>query len=395
MIDTTVDGSAASVRSAATYLGDTLEKQVVDAGDDAQSARSRALASWDGDAASAYRDFGRRLVEAADEQEDHLREAREKFDAYAGRLERIKDRMRERRTEASGVGLVVDGMVIERPADAVAPAALGAEPTPRQADAHAAATEAFEAQKIKVETYNRLVGEVQADHDDHAAWIRENLDTFWSTVHGPSLATVASDVLGKLPAALTGLAVDLRGRTLRERAADAREESRRLRDEAREARDARRSGNPARRAAGEAVDIADNRGTARALDALAEGGERVARRLPVVGALATVAFAGSDIAGGDSPSTVIVGEAGGIAGGVLGGAAVVGGAALLGVGAPVIAVAAGAAVVGVGVGLAAEYAYENWVPDEVRDKIDEGLRDFGNGVADVAGDVGDAITFWD
>lgn len=67
-----------------------------------------------------------------------------------------------------------------------------------------------------------------------------------------------------------------------------------------------------------------------------------------------------------------------------GAAAVVGGAALIGVGAPVIAVAAGAAVVGVGVGLAAEYAYENWVSDETREKIDDGLEA-----------VGDAITFWD
>lgn len=46
--------------------------------------------------------------------------------------------------------------------------------------------------------------------------------------------------------------------------------------------------------------------------------------------------------------------------------------------------AAGAAVVGVGVGLAAEYAYENWVSDETREKIDDGLEA-----------VGDAITFWD
>ena len=41
-------------------------------------------------------------------------------------------------------------------------------------------------------------------------------------------------------------------------------------------------------------------------------------------------------------------------------------------------------MVGVGVGLAAEYAYENWVSDETREKIDDGLEA-----------VGDAITFWD
>ena len=395
MIDTTVDGSPSSVRRAATFLGDTLRAAVGQAGDDASSARSRALATWEGDSSAAYRSFARDLVAAADEQVDHAREAGQKFDAYAGRLERIQERMRARRGEAAGVGLVVAGQVIERPADAVAPGDLGPEPTPAQADAHAGRMADFERQKVRVDTYNRLLGEVGDDHREHGQWIEENLRGFWSTVHGPSLATVATDALGKLPSAITGFGIDLRSRTLRRYAEEARTEGARLRREAQEAKAQRRSGNPARRAAGEAVDVRGNRATARGLDALADGAERVVRRLPLVGAVATLGFAGSDIAGGASPSTVIVGELGGIAGGVLGGAAVVGGAALLGVGAPVIAVAAGAAVVGVGVGLAAEYAYENWVPDEVRDKIDQGLEDFGNGVKDVAGDVGDALTFWD
>ncbi|WP_341231073.1 hypothetical protein [Nocardioides salarius] len=394
MIDTGVEGSAASVRSAATYLRSTLREAVDAAGDDAATARSRALATWDGQASVAYRGFARQLVQAADEQVDHLREAGQRFDAYAGRLERLQERMASRRGEAAGVGLTVAGEVIERPADAVAPADLGPGATPAQSDAHADRVTAFQQQLTRVETYNRLLGEVQADLSEHQQWIEERLQGFWSDVHGPSLATVVTDVLGKLPAAVTGFGIDARTRALKEAAERARVEGARLRDEAREAKAQRRSGNPARRAAGEAVDVRGNRAAARGLDALAEGSERVVRRLPVIGTIATLGFAGSEVAGGASPSTVVVGEVGGVVGGVLGGAAVVGGAALLGVGAPVIAVAAGAAVVGVGVGLAAEYAYESWVPDEVRDKIDQGLEDFGSGVVDVAGDVGDALTFW-
>ncbi len=394
MIDTTVEGSATSVRSAATYLGDTLKAAVSDAGDDVSAARSKALATWDGDAMTAYRAFSRDLVVAADEQTSHLREAGQKFDAYAGRLERLKERMATRRGEATGVGLVLSGLTIQPPADAVAPPGLGAEPTPTQADAHAGQVADFEKQLVKVQTYNRLLAEVEDDHRDHEQWIEEHLRTFWSTVHGPSAATVALDVLDKLPAAITGFGIDLRSRRLREYADHTRAEASRLREAAREAAAQRRSGHPGRRAAGDAVDVRGNRSTARALDALAEGSERVVRRLPVIGLLATLGFAGADIAGGASPSTVVVGEVGGVVGGVLGGAAVVGGAALLGVGAPVIAVAAGAAVVGIGVGLAAEYAYENWVPDDVRDKIDQGLEDFGSGVMDTASDVGDALTFW-
>lgn len=389
-----VEGSPTSVRAAGTFLGITLKDAVSDAGDSAQAGRSRALAGWDGEASAAYRGFGRELVQAADDQADHLREAKEKFDAYAGKLERTQARMSTRRTKASGVGLVVDGMVIQRPADAVAPTAPGAGATAAQDDQHASDTAAYDAQVDKIETYDRLSAEVAADHESLAQWVRDNLAAFWTVVDRPSAATVLVDVLQKLPSALTGAAFDGRARTLRERAAESRTESARLRDEAQEARDAQRSGNPARRAAGEAVDVPGNRTTARALDALAEGGETVARRLPILGTIATLGFAGGEIASGESPSSVVVGEVGGIAGGALGAAAVVGGAALLGVGAPVIAVVAGAAVVGIGVGLAAEYAYENWVPDDVRESIDEGLEDFGEGVADAASDVGDAVSFW-
>ena len=158
---------------------------------------------------------------------------------------------------------------------------------------------------------------------------------------------------------MAGLLVDTRERLLRRYAADARKEGARLRERADSARRNQRSGNPAKRAAGNRVDVRDTRRGARALDAAAEGAEKFARRLPIVGLGVSALFAGSDIANGESPSKVGVGEVAGVVGGVGGAAAVV---AVVGVGAPVIAVAAGAAVVGVGASLAAEWAYEEFVP---------------------------------
>jgi len=327
MIDTTVDGDLQAVRTAGTFLGTTLKGKVEDAGDDAQV--------------------------------DHLREATQKFDAYAGKLERTQTRMGTRRGEASGVGLVVNGDIIERPADAVAPTEPGAGATAEQGAQYTADNTAYGAQVEKSETYDRLLGEVAEDHESLEQWIHDNLDTFWSEVDGPSSATVLVDVLQKLPPAITGGLASIRAGDLRERAA------------------------------GAGVDVRGNRSTARALDALAEGTETVARRLPITGTVASLGFAGGEIASGESPSLVIVGEVGGAVGGVVGGAAVaVGAVALTGAAAPVIAVAAGAAVVGIGVGLAAEHAYENWVPDDVRESIDEGPEDFGEGVVDAASDVG-------
>ena len=51
-------------------------------------------------------------------------------------------------------------------------------------------------------------------------------------------------------------------------------------------------------------------------------------------------------------------------------------------GSPFIASAVAAVVISGAVAAGVGYAYENWVSKETREKIDEGLRDFGNGVKD-------------
>ena len=82
------------------------------------------------------------------------------------------------------------------------------------------------------------------------------------------------------------------------------------------------------------MDVRGNRQAARGLDALAEGSERIARRLPIVGGLLTVGLAGNDIANGDSPGQVISSEV------LATGAGIAAGAIAVTAGAPVLAVAA-------------------------------------------------------
>ncbi|MGY0536364.1 hypothetical protein ACW14X_02530 [Nocardioides sp. YJ-D4] len=383
-IDTHVPGKPAQVRTAADFLGKTLKSAVADAGEDSHQARSKARDGWEGESGEAYSGLSSELVKAADHQEGHLREAGQKFDAYAYKLEAVQNRMTERRTRATGGGLTLAGETITEPAPAESPGDLPAGSTPEESTAWDQKKAKFEAQNKKIELYNEIAKEVEDDNKDLQDWVDSNLKKFWSTVDGPSPLDVVIAAIKKLPPALTGLYFDTNERRLTQYANQTRGEAARLRREAAEAVRNRRSGHPGRRAAGEATDVRGNRAAARGLDALGEGAERVARRLPVIGTVASIGFAGGEIANGESPSKVIVGEAAGIAGGAAGAALVVGTAAALSVGAPVIAVAAGAAIVGVGVGLAAEYAYENWVSDETRAKIDDGLEA-----------VGDAITFWD
>lgn len=393
------------MRTAAHFLDTTLKKAADQAADDTLSARRTAATSWEGDAADAYSSVASKLVNAADEQARHASAAGHRFEEYAGRLERFQERMEHRRQEARGGGLVVAGTVIDKPTDAVPPADLPAGSTPQEAHQWDLKNTAFEVQKSKVQLYNRLADEVGDDWRTFEAWIDSELKSFWSTVDQPAIAEVLANALSKVPAAAVALGLDVNARTLEEYSKDAATRSTELADEAAAARAARRSGNPARRAAGEAVDVAGSRRAAETLAEMGEDAGRFAKRVPLLGYALAFGSDGYAIAHGESPGKVVSSEAAGLAGGVAGGALVVAGAAAIGVGAPVIAVAAGAAVVGVGASLAAEYAWDHWVPDDTKEAIDEGLRDFGNGVKDVASDVGsgvkdavsdvgDAVTFW-
>lgn len=387
MIETKVDGSPASVRTAAAWVGETLKGAVEDAGEQVGRARSRASADWEGDTADSYTAVAGKIVQAGDEQEHDLSKVAEKLRTYAVKLGNIQDRMSDRRGEASGGGLTVAGTVIQQPPDPVRPADLPAGSTQAEADAWDRENAAFERANDKVELYNRLATEVEDDLTNLDEWIEANL-TEIATVTDPTLLSYLVEQFQKLPATALLFSVDLRKGRLEELMKHYRSTAEQLRAQRAEALAARRSGNPARRAAGAATDTRGNRAAARGLDAAAEGAERVARRLPLVGTALTVALAGNDIANGESPGQVVTSEALAV------GAGVAAGAVAVTLGAPVLAVAAVGTVAAVGVGMLAEYAWDHWVPEDVTEAIDEGLRDFGEGVADAAGDAWDAVTPW-
>jgi uncharacterized protein YukE len=143
VIETEVEGSAASVRSAATWVSETLQTEVVAAGDAATRGRRDAAANWEGTASGAYRDYAQKLVDAGEEQEDDLKKVAEKLRTYAVKLENIQERMSGRRGEARGGGLVVVGTVIQEPPPAVRPDDLPAGSSPTAADAWVVRNEAF------------------------------------------------------------------------------------------------------------------------------------------------------------------------------------------------------------------------------------------------------------
>ncbi|ROR90111.1 hypothetical protein [Nocardioides aurantiacus] len=389
MIETEVEGSPASVRTAATWVGETLRGQVEEAGRLADQARRRASRDWEGDASASYRDVAGKIVEAGDEQEHDLAKVAEKLRTYAVKLGHVQDRMGERRGEASAGGLTVAGTVVQQPPAPVRPADLPAVSTQAESDDWDRRNAAFERANDKVELYNRLATEVDDDRKQLDDWIEANL-TAIATASDPTLLSYLVKQFQKLPATAMLFSVDVRKGRLEEMVRHWRSTADRLRAERAESLASRRSGNPARRAAGAGVDTRGNRAAARGLDAAAEGAERVARKLPLVGGALTAVLAANDIANGESPGKVLTSETLAI------GAGVAAGAVAVTLGAPVIAVAAVGTVAAVGVGMLAEYAWDHWVPEDVTEAVDEGLRDFGEGVADAASDVKDAAgDAWD
>ncbi|MGL5862244.1 MAG: hypothetical protein ACRCY9_13415, partial [Phycicoccus sp.] len=160
----------------------------------------------------------------------------------------------------------------------------------------------------------------------------------------------------------------------------------------------RRSGNPAVRSGSRpprasGIANASKPGTrAATLFGHADEASVWARRLAHGGVVTAVALGAWEISQGKSPSTVAVETVTGVVVGIAATAAVGAVIVAAGISAPVwvpvaVGVAAGAAATA-----AAGWAYEEFVPQDVREKIDEGIKDTWEGAKDVAGDVGDAIS---
>lgn len=161
-------------------------------------------------------------------------------------------------------------------------------------------------------------------------------------------------------------------------------------------------GNPAVKAAAEAANPGGMRWAADKAEDLARRLSRAGKALPVVGWGIDIWNLGSDMSTGDDPSSTAVEIGGGVVGGI---AATAGVAALAAAGVITLPVWGTAVVVGgaaVAVGAGAVWAYESWVPQDVRESIDAGMENAWDATTDFAedawenttdfvGDVGDGV----
>ena len=160
-MDTKVEGDPGAVTKAATWLRDTLAKNLETAGDDQQDARNDARGSWEGETASSYQNFSGDILKANDKHEERVKRAATALDLYAAKLQRCIDDMTEIRGRASGGGLTVSGTVIHAPDRR--PAGTVEAGSPEEA--------AREAAVDKIELWNLLVEDTATAYQEFVDWV--------------------------------------------------------------------------------------------------------------------------------------------------------------------------------------------------------------------------------
>jgi len=383
-----VEGSPEQVHAVATWLRGQLFSALRDYEDTVSSVRRVATADWDGDAAYRFTSAMSRLGHRAGAVQNATAQAAREFETFADALTTAEEGLAGVRARAATAGLQVRADTIYEPGPApplpARPAAGAASIA--EVNAYNTAAGAYNEYVAQVRAYNSAVDETQAVM---TAFERacEALRTFVYEVGTSWQSYVDTAVLS------TELAFKRHVSGLRDYAENLRESARLADDAYLRAPGGSAEGRFQERLRFTASDEAAE--LMRRADDLSAG--RMARlfggKIPVVGAVVTVAGVGYDVHTGASPSGAIVGAAAGALA-TAGVVAVVGG--------PVGWVAAAGIVVGVGAGMLAETAWEAWAPDDVKEKIDEGIRDVWNAttstissgwgaVTDGVGDVWEAI----
>lgn len=374
MIDTHVPGDADQIADAAEWLDPTL-KDRADGSSNATALLPHAVyAHWYGASSEEYRTLLADLTDAADEIVPMARDSAEKLRSYAGQIRRMKSDFAQHRDDARAAGLTVSGTQIQPPVDNIG-YCPGDESDPQW--------DAYQDYLDLVDVYNEIATDVGSWWGELEAWVADNLVAFLGTMPTSTGASTLLDTLAGANQGLIELYLENRQRQIDADMADLRTQAGQLRTDAAEFARELKSGNPAVRAAAEAANPPDMRVRANVLDDVADALGRGARHLPFIGPVLDVVFFGADVAGGRSPSSAGVEVLAGIGGAALVGVAVAGAPVTLTVGAVVV----GGALIGMG----AAWAYENWVPQDVRESIDAGLENAWDATTDFAEDAWDAV----
>ncbi|WP_139738871.1 hypothetical protein [Actinomyces wuliandei] len=394
-IDTEIPGSTGSVNDAADWLYD-LKEDLHDARTFSTNCATMAGADFSGETAEAVVAFSNKLKNACDDAYNRAKKAADVVRAFADQLGWCQADMAGHRETASNGGLTVDGYLVRAPASVEPPGDLPKGATKEDKEKWLAADEAYDDYQDKLALYEEVREDVERTRTSLEDWIEENL----VLAEAEALYNMAVDEVRSM---LTDMAADSTA-TVVDNTYQARADV--LREAAYQRAVAKGPGaarslhstsgrRPPSQAEVNRV-IEDSRLLSRwtsKAQALEQTGRRVARSITVITTLGSI---GTELARGESPSTVLLTTAAGagvaavaapvvagmVAGTVLAGSTVV----------SALAVAAGTAAVAGVVAAGVGYVYESHVPLHVRERINKGLEETGSMVTDAAKDTWDSVT---
>lgn len=373
-IEIKVDGNPDSVRNLARWMRSRLSTGVHDSNGQAHRARSGAEAAWRGAASEAFQGSMRRNGPKGDELASDIDRAGQGFERCADDLQTAQARMANAKQIALNAGLeVTSAQILEPPPAPAPPLDLPPNPSPQIKQAHgnvlagrqdyASKKAAYAAAQEEAGVANQLIDELKQFFDHlktefgnkswlHASDYVNNAGAAYLTKKASTLTRRADywNRLSKIPY----------------------EEMQNGQTEARMSRTGKMV-TP--------MDRAHNlENIANTHSSKAGTLTKVANKALPSGAFATVGV-GFDIYTGKPPAKAIFS----------------GGVALAAVAATPVGWGALAAIgVGVGVGFVADQVWDHVVPDDVKNKLNEGAKAVGEGIAEGTKAVGDTVSgAWD
>lgn len=205
-VDTEIQGSPASVESAASWLRTSLAEELEAAGDTCHAVRASAQRSWEGVAGDEFAGIMATASRAADDLEGAAREMARDLEGFAAALRRCQGDMAEVRRTAAAAGLTVSGFLVQHPGQGPARPPDDFTGTPTEVAAHNDRVAAYNAHQDLLRAYAAAETEaarvdrayaaacqdLQNEYalTDHAAWV-----TSTAEVIGDGAAAAWADVL--------------------------------------------------------------------------------------------------------------------------------------------------------------------------------------------------------
>jgi uncharacterized protein YukE len=373
-IDTRLDGRPEQVHATARWLRTRLAFEVGAGASAMNSARSSAAGGWQGAAGTAFQTRMATTATTAGDLRDGIERTAGNLTAYADQLAVAQQHMANAREIAANGGLAVDGFVIREPG--AAPAA----PDPAAAPASLTAyTDAVAAHQRQVDAY--LLADGEARKAD-AAMKSDPLDNMVEDVQQKWPLMIADGINGAYGGFLT-----LHMGILRQHGDEAAKLAKQLEGHYLKAQGGSAHSKSLIKLISEA-ELDSHAAKAQATSV----GKRFAGKVPVIGAVITVAGIGYDIQHGKPAAKAILSGGGGMLASIAGGAAT--GAAIGALGANPVTVVIGGAIGGVVAGVATsgliDAGYDR-LPEGVKDAFDDGQAAISR-AADEVGD--DARELW-